>query len=111
MKRLIGLIMMILILYVIYFDLSKGTLPSADTTATVQQEEPAETEELIDYFEIKVQSGDTVLSIIEQQLDASVSVPIQQVIEDFQKLNNGTSAEQIQIGKTYKFPDYRDLAE
>ena len=30
-----------------------------------------------------------------------------QMIKDFKKLNNGTAPEDIQIGKTYKFPIYK----
>lgn len=112
MKRLFGLIILILVVYVIYFDLSNGTLPMAVETTTSAKNESIKSEEKdINYFERKIQSGDTVLSILENQLDSAIPVPIQQVISDFQSLNNGVNAEKIQIGKTYKFPDYREVPD
>jgi hypothetical protein len=113
MKRLFGLVMFVLIIYVIYYDISKGTIPIAIEASTQEQtkeEVTMEQEEFTsDYFEKKVQSGDTVLSIIENHIDASLPVSIQKVITDFSGLNEGIEAEKIQIGKTYKFPDYKNL--
>lgn len=109
MKRLFGLIIFILILYVIYFDLSNGTLPIAlesTSSANIVDITNGETTTQ-DYFEKKVQSGDTVLSIIESHLNSSVPIPIEQIIDDFKRLNDGVDTEKIQIGKTYKFPNYR----
>lgn len=105
MKRLFALIIFLLVIYAVYIDLSKGTLPIAvETAATIENEEMTN----IHYFEKQVNGGDTVLSIIENQLGAAVSVPIQQVTEDFKRLNDGIPAENIQIGKTYKFPSYEN---
>lgn len=115
MKRLLGLIMFLLIIYVIYYDLSRGTLPIATETSIQVEEEhrPYEQEEAprLAFFEKEVQSGETVLSIIETQLDTSIPVSIQQVVLDFEELNGDTKADAIHIGKTYKFPDYRKLTE
>lgn len=114
MKRLFGLIILILVVFVIYFDLSIGTLPIAVETTTSAKSEISENEDEeinIDYFERKIASGDTVLSIIENHLDSAIPVPIQQVVTDFHILNSGVDAEKIQIGKTYKFPDYRVITD
>lgn len=114
MKRLFGLVIIALILFIIYYDLSKGTLPITIETTSAAQVENTEQEDTtveIEYFEKKVASGDTVLSIIESQLDAAIPVSIQKVIDDFSSLNKGVSAEKIQIGKTYKFPDYVNFHE
>ena len=118
MKRFLGFIAFILVIYVIYFDLTTGTLPitieATTTEKTESSHEPVEKNKeaaSIDYFEIKVKSGDTVLSIIEGHLNASLPVPIEQVITDFKSLNNGLDPKKIQLGKTYKFPNYLVLVE
>lgn len=111
MKQFIGLAVTLLILYVIYYDLSHGTLPVATKgTPTQAVETIAHQAEKssIEYFEKKVNSGDTVLSIVESHLNRSLPVSIQSVINDFQDLNNGLKPEEIQYGKTYKFPNYKN---
>ncbi|WP_077213989.1 hypothetical protein [Bacillus dakarensis] len=118
MKRFLGLVAFIIVVYVIYFDLTTGTLPV--TTKAIAEEEIKKTEEAVKsdndnldlaYFEKEVKNGDTVLSIIESHLNDAVPVPIQDAVVDFKKLNNGLAPEKIQRGKTYKFPNYQDLAD
>lgn len=104
MKRFIGLLVGILVIYVIYYDLNHGTLPSAkeqkiEAFNTVQPSIP--------YFEKHVEPGDTVLSIVEKRINGPLPVSISEAIEHFQLLNDGMRPEDIQIGKTYKFPDYK----
>lgn len=103
MKRLFLFLGSILVLYVIYVDLTKGTLPSANEPA---EEVMAKTEEHLSYFEKQVSSGETVLSIVEKKLNSPLSVSIDEVISDFKRLNNGLKPEKIQSGNTYRFPDY-----
>lgn len=107
MKKLIVLLVSILCIYVIYFDLTQGTLPQphiqtkkADAIAEnkISASQP--------YFEVKVAPGETVLTIVEHQLAHNVPVAIDDVITDFEKLNSGLQPEKIQIGKSYRFPDY-----
>lgn len=113
MKRIVGLVVLMLICYVIYYDLSYGTLPIAvETTANVQPDVQLETEAMptIRFFEKKVENGDTVLSIIERQLNGPLPVSIEAVITDFQMLNNGLEPQKIQYGQVYKFPNYEESA-
>jgi hypothetical protein len=105
MKRLVGVLVTVLILYSIYYDLRYGTLPAA-----IHEQKPEV--ETIDtgempYFEKTIENGDTVLTIIENQLGQSLPVPISVVVTDFKKLNQDLPPQQIQPGKTYKFPNYR----
>ncbi|MGG0716477.1 hypothetical protein ABE096_02595 [Robertmurraya massiliosenegalensis] len=112
MKRLFVLLLIVATIFAIYYDLSKGTLPIAIETSTQAQVETETTlEPIIDYFEQEVQNGDTVLSIIERQLDRPIPVPIDDITNDFSKLNDGIEANKIQVGKIYHFPDYRKLHE
>lgn len=109
MKRLFGVFLTVLILYAVYVDLSHGTLPTNETPK-IEAKAVNPTPNTA-YFEVVVKPGDTVLSIIESELDMSIPVPISQVIEDFQALNEGLNPEQIQIGKPYKFPKYEATSE
>lgn len=109
MKRFVMIIATAVILYAIYYDISYGTLPAATDSDHVTRETASITKEktVLPYFEKKISSGDTVLSIIEDHLDDSIPVPISNVVADFEKLNNGISPAEIQPGKTYKFPEYQ----
>lgn len=114
MKKMLSLFVFLLVVYVIYYDLTTGTLPVTIEETTVAQKNDSEektTAKQETYFVQKVKSGDTVLSIVEKNLDDSLPVSIEDVITDFQKLNNGLQPEDIQSGKTYKFPDYHDFIE
>lgn len=106
MKRFFITFVILVTIYVIYIDLNEGTLSST------QKQEPsievqASPEDSSQFFEQKVQSGDTVLSIVEQYSTGSLSVSLETVIKDFQQLNDGLKPEDIQIGKTYLFPIYK----
>lgn len=106
MKKLFILLFSVLIIYVIYMDLSVGTLPNqtqkAETVASVQPQ----TDTGIPAFRAKVEPGETVISIVEHHINKALPVSIQDLIKDFKSLNPGKSAENIQIGSTYFFPDY-----
>ncbi len=111
MKRFLALIAAAVILYSIYYDISTGTLPTASEPSSESHERVSETKtepkSSLPFYEKKVTTGDTVLSIIEEQLDDSIPIPISKVVSDFKKLNSGTLPNEIQPGKTYKFPNYR----
>ncbi|WP_338470263.1 hypothetical protein R4Z10_15865 [Niallia sp. XMNu-256] len=104
MRRLVAFLVIIMVLYVIYFDLSHGTLPAVTTEQKTEVKN--DRAQSLPYFEKTVQNGDTVLSIIENQLEDSIPVPITEVVSDFKKLNDNLPPQEIQSGKKYKFPDY-----
>ncbi|WP_100372428.1 hypothetical protein [Bacillus sp. FJAT-45037] len=121
MKRIgLGLLVLV-ILYSVYYDLTIGTLPNG-LEATTQTEPvkpttepppPAEESEEVTtmnepFVEVTIEPGFTVLSIVEHLHEGNGPVPatIQEIIYDFKELNPGTEPESIQIGKTYKFPYY-----
>lgn len=109
MKKLFGFILAVLIIYVIYFDLTVGTLPSSltqqvDAKIVTENKQPPKT--ALPSFDAKVEPGETVISIVEHQLDKPLPVAITDLIGDFRKLNPGETPEKIQIGTTYHFPDY-----
>ncbi|MFF2447568.1 hypothetical protein ACFVSW_10720 [Neobacillus sp. NPDC058068] len=109
MKQLFGFLFAILIIYVIYFDLTVGTLPAAFTQQRVDAKIETTTVKSktdIPSFEAKVKPGETVISIVEHKLKKPLPVSITDLINDFRKLNPSQSPEKIQIGSTYHFPDY-----
>ncbi|MEH7120734.1 hypothetical protein V7128_25490 [Neobacillus vireti] len=108
MKKLFGILLSILVIYVIYYDLTVGTLPtSAPLPADAKAEQvTAVSKSKIPSFDAEVEPGDTVISIVEHRINKSLPVSINDLIEDFQTLNGGRSPEKIRIGATYHFPDY-----
>ena len=107
MKKFLGMLLLVLILYAIYIDLTVGTLPSASPqkveAVTETVEKPVKG---IPSFDAKVNPGETVITIVEHHMDKPLPVSITDLIKDFQELNKGQAPEKIQIGTTYKFPDY-----
>lgn len=110
MKKLAGLIILIIVFYAVYNDLRTGTLPSAsiqkvETVEKIKKERKSETK-TIPFFEHEVKPGDTVLSVLESNSKSSLDVPVSRAVEDFKLLNDGADPQKIKFGKTYKFPDY-----
>lgn len=100
LKKIIFLILLAIVLYSIYFDITIGTLPAATTPAIADEQEAS-----LPYKKIEVKAGDTLLSIIEHE-EGRLPKPINTIILDFQELNNGLSPHELQIGKSYNFPVY-----
>ncbi|WP_010173659.1 hypothetical protein [Bacillus coahuilensis] len=103
MKRPLVLLLLLVCLYSIYFDLSVGTVPLLNPS---NQYEPVETASHSMSFVKVVQKGDTLITIVENEINGSLPVPIDELVADFSKLNNGLVPEEIQIGKEYVFPLY-----
>ncbi|NNU82995.1 LysM domain-containing protein [Geobacillus sp. BMUD] len=104
MKKLILLLLLFLSSYIVYRDLAIGTLhPSSETAAADVQPNRAP----IPYRTVTVHPGDTLLSIVEKELEGPLPVPLEQLIRDFERLNPGEQAQTLKIGKTYKVPIYR----
>lgn len=108
MKRLIGLLFTVLVLYVIYHDLTQGTIPQQQQQEEEELAVPASSSIQLPYSVEEVKPGDTVLSIVEKNSTHPLPVSISKVISDFRKLNEGIKPETIQIGHQYKFPTYEE---
>ena len=107
MKKLVGLLLTVLVMYVIYIDLTVGTLPNSSTQKVdAKVETTSKPVAGLPSFEAKVEPGETVISIVEHQLKKPIPVSITDLIKDFRELNQGKTPENIQIGSTYQFPDY-----
>ena len=97
MKKIVMFIIICIVAYSIYFDISVGTLPAYSSENMDKTNK--------NYYNIKVEPGDTVLSLIEKK-EGTLPVPIEQIIEDFSTLNKGIKPEDIKIGQTYRFKNY-----
>ncbi|MGP7819074.1 hypothetical protein [Niallia sp. 01092] len=106
MKRLFTIFLVLITIYVIYFDLNHGTLTSPQEPVIEVAGAPNQS---IPAFQQKVKTGDTVLLIVERELHKNLPVSIDQLIADFKKLNDNLSPEDIQVGKIYHFPDYQQV--
>lgn len=104
MKRLAAFLLSALVIYVIYFDLTHGTLPVMQEQV-IEAKYPDDT--ALPFFEREVSPGETVLSVVEKKMNGPLPVTITQVITDFSTLNNGLKPEELKFGETYRFPDYR----
>ncbi|WP_318508396.1 LysM domain-containing protein [Bacillus sp. T3] len=107
MKRLTVALITVLVLYVIYYDLTEGSIVIPEERLEEQALPVSSTStNSIPFSEHVVKPGDTVISIVEKKSDNPLPVSISKVISDFQKLNDGTNPVDIQIGNQYKFPTY-----
>ncbi|MBM7604711.1 hypothetical protein JOC75_002714 [Metabacillus crassostreae] len=111
MKRLSLLLIGLFLCYIIYYDFQFGTLPAVSQAASDNKTIPVintstSVSTNIDYFEQKVQQGDTVLTIIEKHHNM-LPASIEQISKDFEELNSNVKANSIITGKIYRFPDYK----
>lgn len=58
------------------------------------------------YYELPVKQGDTVLTITEKY-HGTLPISIDQLVKDFETLNPGVKADEIQVGVSYLFPVYK----
>ncbi|RFU65722.1 LysM peptidoglycan-binding domain-containing protein [Peribacillus glennii] len=107
MKRLLLFLTACFFGFIVYFDLTTGTLPAMGIVAVEKAKEyPRQTiKEVLPYKQITVKPGDTLLTIVERE-EGSLQVAIETVVADFQKLNKGLRPQDMQIGETYKIPVY-----
>ena len=101
MKKWFLLLIVFLVGYIAYKDLTVGTLPVSSKPLAVQERKsiPA-------YKMVKIKAGDTLLSIAEREQQGPIPVSIETLIRDFERLNPEAKANALQIGKTYKIPIY-----
>ncbi|WP_453994952.1 hypothetical protein [Bacillus nitroreducens] len=105
MKRFFAFLAIAFILYIIYYDVRIGTLPTTKGEK-IEAVEVITTTQNNPFLEVEVKPGDTLLSIVEELNEGKKMSSIESVINDFEMLNPQSEAALLQIGKTYKFPLY-----
>lgn len=103
MKRLVLICLFFLVIYSVYHDLSVGTLSTQKKEAVAVSS--MENNDQQQAKKVKISSGQTVLSVVEQ-LNQKASVPIKKIVKDFKSLNPGVNPNEIQSGEIYAFPLY-----
>jgi hypothetical protein len=111
MKRLSLIIIGLFLCYIIYYDFKIGTLPAFSMTNAEKVQktkiEKMNEQPTIPFYEVKIKQGDTVLSITERY-HGSLPSSIEKIVKDFEVLNSNVKAEAILLGKTYRFPIYKE---
>ncbi|WP_240376641.1 hypothetical protein [Bacillus piscicola] len=105
MKKLLLFLLFILIAVSAYYDVTTGTL----MTTSLENETgsaPPPSFDGVQRVEVTVEPGQTVLTIVEKLHNGPVPASINQITQDFKKLNNGLLPENIQVDKPYVFPIY-----
>ncbi|WP_242222951.1 hypothetical protein [Bacillus cereus group sp. BfR-BA-01380] len=110
MKRLGSILLLLVLGYVLYYDMTIGTLPLLHTysktkATSATNDKQKENTSLAKYKVIEVKTGDTVLSITEE-INKKKIPSIEKVVTDFKDLNPNDSPAKLQVGKKYKFPLY-----
>lgn len=90
-------------MYAIYQDLTTSTAPNE--YAKVQKESQLKNQSF-QVKQVKVQRGDTVLSVIEKLHQNKEQLPIDRILYDFQQLNPNTDPYALKEGTFYYFPYY-----
>ncbi|GER66909.1 hypothetical protein BpJC7_08650 [Weizmannia acidilactici] len=107
LKKMFALISAAIISYSIYYDIHAGTIPSyAQETPEKSAYQNTVQHKQEPFATVRVNPGDTVLTIVEKLSGSSKDLSIEKIIRDFSRLNNGIAPEDIQIGQTYRFPIY-----
>lgn len=109
LKKVAAIIAVAVIIYSIYYDMTIGTLSLDQTVTATSQPDVPNNHEQTDYMPYdtkKTKPGDTLISIAETIHQGPLPVSIDQLIDDFQKLNNGVKPDEILINEKYKFPVY-----
>jgi hypothetical protein len=102
MKKIFIYILVFLFLFSVYKDLDGGSLQNRLETLT-------ENASITNYkaVYVKVQHGDTILSIVEDINEKTMQIQdINQILEDFRLLNPNVNTDQLKVGHFYYFPSY-----
>ena len=106
MVRILSISLFLFLAFTIYYDLTTGSLPQKSDKESQTQLQSTQQPDL-QSIDVLIQPGDTVLSIHEHLMNGEESpVSISQLILDFEALNPGIQASQINIGMIYHFPVY-----
>ncbi|GGJ83191.1 hypothetical protein GCM10007063_02130 [Lentibacillus kapialis] len=104
-KRLFIYVLIVLFLVSIHKDLTVGT--PMDSEPEMQNGTKTFKQESLTAVEVKVNEGDTVLTIVEElndQNDKQLDIP--QIQADFEALNPNVQALHVEPGEYYYFPLY-----
>ncbi|WP_099158522.1 hypothetical protein [Virgibacillus ndiopensis] len=100
-----GIFLVILLLIIsVYKDLTSGTQESLELNKPIEIEQTSKKYKVV---KVKVQSGDTVLSIMEEVNNNNKTLDITKILSDFKAINNEVSPHELKVGNYYYFPLYK----
>lgn len=102
MKKICALFILSLVIYSVYKDITNGS--TMITTPAIYSSYKTEPEQA--FTLIKVQPGETVLSVFEKHASTNTKISFDQLKDDFIQLNDGIQPTDIKSGQIYKFPLY-----
>lgn len=105
-KKTFLFILAILLCTSIYHDITSGSI-STKKEKNVQT--TTSNSAIYNRVRVQVMPGDTVLSIVEKYNDGKLSMDIDQIITDFQKLNEDANPYQLKSYHYYFFPVYKKV--
>lgn len=102
MKKMCALFIFSLVIYSVYKDITNGsTMITTPPVYSSYKDEPEQP-----YTLIKVEPGETVLSVFEKHANVTKNISLDQLKKDFIQLNDGMEPTEIKSGQIYKFPLY-----
>lgn len=121
-KKILFIIIIILFIASLSHDLTTGTFPNATSKEKTSEETAIEessqdtnttdskqSNKRYEVIQYEVKAGETVLSILEILNENGPPVTINQMLEDFEGLNDQQNPHQIQTNTPYYFPVYRQI--
>lgn len=107
LRNLLVYLILILFILSLYKDLTVGTpLSNENKSSHVQQSNLKDKENSLSGIQVRIQPGDTVLSITEQINHQLPAMDITQIIADFKTINPHTNPYDLQSDTIYYFPLY-----
>lgn len=107
MKKIIVSILIILFLISIYKDLTLGTNISNQKDEENETRIISDNSSQFDAVKVKIEQGDTLLTIIERLNPNIDNLNMDQLNTDFLYLNPTADPNQLQLNRFYFFPQYK----
>ncbi|MFS0672827.1 hypothetical protein [Ornithinibacillus sp. 179-J 7C1 HS] len=109
MKKLILYIFIILLLISIYKDLNVGTNTYTSNNTGENESNSMSTNSRFDVIKVKIESGDTVLTVIEQLNPNMENYNTGDILADFYSLNPNVDPNKLKQNHFYFFPKYEEI--
>lgn len=108
MKKIIFPILIILLMISIYKDLTLGTTISNLDHDTVEHAKQTEITQDFHAIKVKIEQGDTFISVMEQLNPNLEKINMEQLVDDFSYLNPTEDPDHLQLHHYYFFPQYNN---
>lgn len=104
-KKSLILFLAILLCASVYHDITTGSISSKPEKEKENYVQTVSNKSL-NFIKVQVLPGETILSIVEKYSDNIKSLDINQIVSDFEKLNEGAHPYHLKAHQSYNFPVY-----